>query len=103
MTPDERHLWYDFLVNLPLTVHRQKVLGPFIADFYIPSAKIVIELDGIQHQMPENVVYDEARDRYLNDHAIRVLRYPNRLIRYRFNFVCEDILKNLGLQSSSDE
>ena len=46
MTKEERHLWYDFLKSLPVTVHRQKVLGNYIADFYIASKKLVIELDG---------------------------------------------------------
>ena len=49
MTKEERHLWYDFLKQLPLTVHRQKILGNFIVDFYIASCKIVIEIDGSQH------------------------------------------------------
>ena len=30
MTKEEKHLWYDFLKKLPLTVHRQKVLGYYI-------------------------------------------------------------------------
>ena len=42
LTKEERHLWYDFLKHLPVTVHRQKVIGPYIVDFYIASAKIVI-------------------------------------------------------------
>ena len=45
MTKEERHLWYDFLKTLPVTVHRQKIIGPYIVDFYIADAKIVIELD----------------------------------------------------------
>ena len=53
MTPQERHLWYDFLKNLPQTVHRQKMIGNFIVDFYIPSCKLVIELDGAQHTEPQ--------------------------------------------------
>lgn len=48
MTKEERHLWYDFLKTLPVSVHRQKVIGTFIVDFYISQAKIVIELDGSQ-------------------------------------------------------
>ena len=39
MTPEERHLWYDFLKDLPVTVNRQKVLGRYIADFYCAAAK----------------------------------------------------------------
>ena len=34
MTKEERHLWYDFLKQLPVTVHRQKVLGNYIVDFF---------------------------------------------------------------------
>ena len=49
MTPEEKHLWYDFLKLLPVTVNRQKLIGNYIVDFYIHSGKIVIELDGIQH------------------------------------------------------
>ncbi len=49
MTKEERHIWYDVLKSLPCTVNRQKVIGPFIADFYIDSAKLVIEIDGSQH------------------------------------------------------
>ena len=40
MTKEERHLWYDFLKTLPITVHRQKVVGHYIVDFYIAEAKL---------------------------------------------------------------
>ncbi len=33
MTKEEKHLWYDFLKNLPITINRQKVIGHYIADF----------------------------------------------------------------------
>ena len=49
MTKEERHLWYDFLKTLPVTVNRQKVIGNYIVDFYISSHKIIIEIDGSQH------------------------------------------------------
>ena len=35
MTREERRLWYDFLKPLPVNVHRQKVIGPYIVDFYV--------------------------------------------------------------------
>ena len=57
MTKEERHLWYDYLRSLPLTVYRQKVFGRYIADFYIAKAKIVIELDGSQHYTEEGQLY----------------------------------------------
>ena len=46
MTKEEQHLWYDFLRTLPVSVKRQKVFGRYIVDFYVPCAKLVIELDG---------------------------------------------------------
>ena len=49
MTKEERHLWYDFLKSLPITVNRQKVIGNYIVDFYIASSKIVIIIVGETH------------------------------------------------------
>ena len=54
MTPEESHLWYDFLKKLPIPVYRQRMIGNYITDFYAASAKLVIEIDGAQHQMTEN-------------------------------------------------
>ena len=98
MTDEEKRLWYDFLKKLPLTVNRQKNIGKYIVDFYIHSAKTVIELDGIQHEMTEYKVADQKRDSYLRNLDITVLRYANREINENFNFVCNDILRHLGLR-----
>ncbi len=92
MTKEERHLWCDFLRELPVMVHRQKPIGPYIADFYIASAQIVIELDGSQHFEDTGHRQDTLRDRYLNDQGITVLRYANTDIHRNFRSVCEDIL-----------
>ena len=73
------------------------MIGPYITDFYIHSAKIAIELDGIQHEMLETKTKDEKRDEYFKSHGITVLRYSNAVLREKFNFVCEDILNHLGL------
>ena len=59
MTKEERHLWYDFLKDLPATFNRQKVIGNYIADFYCASSKLVIELDGSQHFEEKGVAADE--------------------------------------------
>ena len=91
MTKEERHLWYDFLKQLPETVHRQKVIGDYIVDFYIASAKLVIELDGSQHYEEENRVKDANRDSYLQSIGCKVLRYSNEDVNTRFRAVCEDI------------
>ena len=101
MTKEERHLWYDFLKNLSVTVNRQKVFGKYIVDFYIASSKLVIELDGSQHYEKDGIVDDAIRDKYLNELGIRVLRYSNLDINRDFDGVCRDILGFLDTSSVS--
>ena len=69
MTDEERHLWSDFLKKLPCTVNRQSIIGNYIVDFFIASARIVIEIDGIQHNLPESRKKDTERDQNLQDLA----------------------------------
>ena len=97
MTPEEKHLWYDFLKRLPFTVRRQHNVENYIVDFYIAEKKIVIEVDGIQHNAEENKEADEKRDANLSLWGIKVLRYSNESINKNFAQVAEDILKHLGL------
>ena len=99
MTKEERHLWYDFLKGLPLTVHRQKTLGSYIVDFYIASEKIVIELDGSQHYEAESKEKDAVRDAYLLSQGLTILRYTNADINIRFQEVCQDIWNHLLLEN----
>ena len=95
MTRQERHLWYDFLKTLPLTVHRQKVIGPYIVDFYIAGKKLVIELDGSQHYCIPGKQADAVRDGYLREQGLTVLRYSNSDVDRDFPGVCGDILAHL--------
>ena len=95
MTKEERRLWYEFLKSLPVTVNRQKVIGPYIVDFFCASEKLVIELDGSQHFEAKGVAADAERDRYLTGRGLRVLRYANSDIKENFRGVCEDILGHL--------
>ena len=100
MTKEERHLWYDFLKQLPMTVHRQKVLGHYIVDFHIASVKIVIELDGSQHYDQEHRAKDEQWDAYLKDLGYLVLRYSNADINLHFNEVCQNIYNHIQNRKS---
>ncbi len=101
MTKEERRLWYDFLRNLQITVKRQRIIGSYIADFYIPSEKLVIELDGSQHYSEEGTEYDRERDDYMKSLGLTVLRYSNSDISGNFNGVCEDILLRLTQKKPS--
>ena len=95
MTRHERHLWYDFLKGLPMMVHRQKVIGSYIVGFYIAEKKLVIELDGSQHYDLPGKQADAARDAFLTEQNLTVLRYANSDIDKNFRGVCEDILSHL--------
>ena len=97
MTKEERRLWYDFLKSLPVTVHRQKIIEPYIVDFYIASTKTVIELDGSQHYEGQGPEKDAQRDAYLRNHGLHVLRYSNLDVMRHFDAVCQDILNKIGL------
>ena len=96
MTPQERHLWYDFLRTLPVRFRRQKVLGAYIADFYCANPKIVIELDGGQHFESLTLQTDAHRDCWMQQQGITVLRYTNMDIQTNFEGVCRDILQHLS-------
>ena len=91
MTPEEKQLWFEYLRNLPCTVNRQKVIGNDIVDFYIASAKLVLELDGSQHYEAEGMLKDQERDLYLESLGLKVLRIPNPELRRNFYGVCETI------------
>ncbi|MBO5316745.1 MAG: endonuclease domain-containing protein [Clostridia bacterium] len=95
MTKEEKHLWYDFLRKLDITVNRQKVIGNYIVDFCISSAKLVIELDGSQHYDPDSKEYDKQRDDFLRSQGYTVLRFLNRDVNCNFDGVCLQIKKYL--------
>ena len=97
MTKEERHLWYDYLKSLPVMVHRQKVIGPYIVDFYIADANLVIELDGSQHYEEHGKQADCQRDACLKGLGLTVLRYSNADINQKFKEVCQDIWNRLKI------
>ena len=103
MTKEEKHLWYDFLKQLPFTVKRQEVFENYIADFYIREVKLIIELDGSQHYTEEGLEKDATRDRYFQKHGIKVLRYTNVDIHKSFTGVCADILAQIETRRKEEE
>ena len=90
-TPQEKHLWYDFLANHAVRFQRQKAIDNFIADFYCHRAKLVIEIDGAQHYTEEGAQKDEFRTEILEGYDLKVIRFTNRQINTNFRGVCEYI------------
>ena len=102
MTDEEKHLWFDFLKNLPVTINRQKVIGRYILDFYCASANIAIELDGSQHYSEEGKGCDAKRDAFLQSKGISVLRYSIADVNKRFDTVKKDILNHIRQKTDVD-
>ena len=88
MTPEERHLWYDYLKNCPHSFNRQYVITPYIVDFFCQKFALAIEIDGSQHYDPEGLRNDAERNAYLSSLGARVIRFTNRDIHERFEGVC---------------
>ena len=92
MTDEEKHLWYDFLSKLLVPAKRQKNIERYILDFYIPQAKLGIEVDGSQHNAPEHAQADAERDARLATLGIKVLRVRNVDVNKHFALVAQHIL-----------
>ena len=90
-TPQENHLWYDFLSTYEIRFQRQKAIDNFIADFYCHKAKLIIEIDGTQHHTERGMQKDEFRTEILEGYDLRVIRFTNRQITTNFSMVCEYI------------
>jgi very-short-patch-repair endonuclease len=96
-TDSERRLWGE-LRNRRLggwKWRRQSPIGPFIVDFYCPAARLVVELDGPQHQDHEDD--DRRRTAYLQRAGVRVIRFPSDHIwGGGLDHVCDSILAACG-------
>jgi very-short-patch-repair endonuclease len=78
-TPQEAALWKMLRAGGFKGFHfrRQHQLGRYIADFYCADLKLVLELDGAQHQRSADQAYDQERDRTIRSLGLSVLRFPN--------------------------
>jgi very-short-patch-repair endonuclease len=77
LTPAEDKLWSALRCRqlVGLKFRCQHPVGRFIVDFYCPSCKLVIEVDGDIHTQQK--AYDEARTEQLESYGYRVLRFTN--------------------------
>jgi very-short-patch-repair endonuclease len=57
-----------------LRFRRQHPVGPYVLDFYCPSARLALEVDGAVHDLPNQAGRDLRRDAWLAGQGIRVLR-----------------------------
>ena len=84
MTRAEAKLWFELLRDFEPRVRRQRPFWQFIVDFYCAACRVVIEVDGGQHFMPDGLAYDAERTAFLEALGLRVVRFSNA-----------DVLENL--------
>ena len=99
MTPQEISLWMKLKGDqLGCKFRRQHSIGNFIVDFYCPKAKLIVEIDGSQHQ--ENERYDAKRTEYLTNRGYRVLRFWNNEVNTNMDGVIMKIQEELNTTST---
>ena len=99
MTPQEISLWMKLKGDqLGCKFRRQHSIGNFIVDFYCPKAKLIVEIDGSQHQ--ENERYDAKRTEYLTNLGYRVLRFWNNEVNTNMDGVIMKIQEELNTTST---
>lgn len=97
MTKAEHALW-DRLANNQLNgfkFRRQHPIGPYVADFYCHKAKLVIEVDGKDHNQVEQKEYDKDRDFDMKEQGIKVLRFKNEEVLHDIEYVISTIASEL--------
>jgi very-short-patch-repair endonuclease len=68
-----------------LDFDRQRIIGTYIVDFYCSERSVVIEVDGASHR--DRLEYDEARQAYLENLGLTVIRIPAREVLQRLDVV----------------
>lgn len=102
-TPQENHLWYDFLKRYPVRFQRQKSIGECVVDFYCHAARLVVEVDGSQHFEEKGAAYDEKRTQFLSSYGLFVLRFSNYDSNTQFDGVCEQIDMTVRERMQNDD
>jgi very-short-patch-repair endonuclease len=70
---------------------RQAGIGRYIADFYCPARKLVIEIDGDIHDQKGVKEYDELRSSYIEAVGMRMLRFSNDEVLMNIDSVLKTI------------
>ena len=73
---------------------RQHSIGSYVVDFYCPTEKLAIELDGEVHNDSLREEYDVEREVYLRRQGIRIVRFENKDVFEDVGVVLEEITKH---------
>ena len=99
MSEGETHLWKQlktFRNSHGIHVRRQGPTGPYIADFAIHSAKLLIEVDGPMHLEAKRQEKDGIRDEWLRNAGYRTIRFRTEDVMNAWSDCAERILREVG-------
>ena len=97
-TDAEAFLWRQIKGKaLGVAFKRQCVILDYIADFFCPENNLVIEVDGGYHELPEQMILDEARTRRLEESGYNILRFTNEEVLYDIDSVIQQIVNYIRL------
>ena len=93
MTKEEIKLWNIIKAHkfYGYKFKRQVPIGNYIVDFFCPEKSLIIEIDGGQHNVEDNIVSDGQRTNYLISHGYKVIRFWNNEVWNNIEGVCEKI------------
>ena len=75
MSVPERLLWQQFRLRpAGLKFRRQHPIGPYIVDFCCLQCQLVVEVEGVVHDMAGQPAYDQRRFEFIKDNGFRVIR-----------------------------
>ncbi|SFP17675.1 Very-short-patch-repair endonuclease [Mesorhizobium sp. NFR06] len=105
MTVAELKLWNELRAHrlMGLGFRRQFPIAGFIVDFACPEKKLVVEVDGSQHEEADAVASDEARTARLEKDGWTVLRFWNHDVIRDIGNVCQHIVIVTGLGTPSQQ
>ncbi len=97
-TKAEDFLWQQLRGNKlnGYSFRRQHIIGNFIVDFVCLAKKLIIEVDGLIHQLPENKISDEERTSWLQMKGYSVIRFTNDEILFDLENSLNRIRQNLN-------
>ena len=83
-TEAESILWQHLSNNqrYEFRFKRQHPVKYFIADFYCHIKKLIIEIDGGYHQIPEQYEYDRNRDYELDELGLKIIHFTNEQVLF---------------------
>lgn len=70
---------------------RQVSVGAFVLDFYCPTLRLALEIDGPTHENDEAVARDSTRQQYIEALGVRFLRFTNEQVYHHLPDVVETI------------